>query len=299
MEWLWVVDWFTRGFGVIYVVRRTLACAQTPYQGAGVFEVEGLGRVLVLDGKLQSAEMDEWVYHEALVHPAMVLHERPRRVLILGGGEGATLREVLRYGVERAVMVDIDREVVEFCRRHLPEWGAGAFEDPRAELVIAEGRGYVEGTDEEFDVVIADLPEPLRGGPAVRLYTREFYEAVYRRLGNGGVFVTQATSVLHLREVVSRVYAALKEVFPCVRMYRAYVPSFASDWAFVIASKGPDPAALSPEEVDRRVAERVRGELRFYDGETHVHMFALPKYVRRELERGVPSTDGDPATLEV
>jgi hypothetical protein len=147
---------------------RVLVAGRTEFQAFEIFENRLWGRMLILDERLQSAEADEFIYHEALVQPAMLAHPEPRRVLVMGGGEGATLREVLRHpGVTRAVMVDIDGELVGLCREWLPSFHAGAFDDPRTELVFADGRGWLAAQpDRDLDVIILDLPEPLEeGGP--------------------------------------------------------------------------------------------------------------------------------------
>src|SRR5262249_47926390 len=150
------------------------------------------GRMLVLDGAIQSAEDDEALYHEMLVQPAMILHPHPENVLIIGGGEGATLREVLVHSsVRSAIMVDIDQEVVALCREHLGAWHCGAFDDPRVQVVYGDGRAFVENDDRYYDVVIVDVVDMLDNGPAQALYTRQFYELLYRRLHPQGIVVVQ------------------------------------------------------------------------------------------------------------
>src|SRR4051794_12198639 len=154
-----------------YEVTRVLAQATTAFQDVEIAETRAFGRALFLDGQPQSAVADEYVYHEALVHPALVSHPDPKRVLIAGGGEGATLREVLRHpGVERAVMVDIDGELVDLCREHLAEMHHGAFDDPRADVVIGDALAYLREHDERFDAVVIDLTDPSEEGPIGELY---------------------------------------------------------------------------------------------------------------------------------
>jgi len=158
-----------------------------------IINTGSFGVCLVLDGKIQSSETDEFIYHEALVHPAMLTHPRPEKVFIAGGGEGATLREVLAHKtVRKAVMVDIDEEVVGLCRRYLPAWHQNSFDDPRAEIHFADARRYLEETDEKFDVIIIDLVDPLEQGPARLLYTREFYGIAKQKLGPGGIMSVQS-----------------------------------------------------------------------------------------------------------
>ncbi len=283
--WNWLIEWGTPWSAHMHGIKRVLYHARTKYQEVMVIEFAELGKGLVLDGKTQSALVDEFVYHEALVHPAMILHGAPRKVLILGGGEGATAREVLRFDtVERVVMVDIDEEVVEIAKKLLPEWHQGAFDDPRLELVIMDGLKYVDEANEKFDVIIADLADPIEAGPAYKLYTKEFYEKVKRLLDEGGVFVTQATSPTHTTYTHAVIYNTIKTVFKHTAYYHVYVKSFDSMWGFVIASDYKDPASLTPERVDEYVAEHVKGENRFYDGITHISMFNVPKYLRKEIE---------------
>ena len=145
-----------------FAVKSFLWTGRTAFQDVAVLDTYEYGKMLVIDGHVQSAEDDEYIYHEALVHPAMVIHPEPRSVLIIGGGEGATLREVLRYrSVEQVVMVDIDRELVELCQKLLPEWHERAFEDPRTEVVFADGKDYMERTSARFDVVVIDVCDAL------------------------------------------------------------------------------------------------------------------------------------------
>ncbi len=302
-RWSWFLEWITPSRATLKWVKRVIYQGRSSFQDIAVVEVDGEGKTLILDGKTQSCVSDEFIYHEALVHPAMILHGSPERVLILGGGEGATLREVLRYrSVKEAVMVDIDREMIEVAKLHLGEWHQGSFEDPRARIVIDDAWNYVNRAEGPFDVVISDLVDPEPGGPAVRLYTREFYERVESILGEGGVFVAQTTSLSHTIKVHSIISNTIRHVFGNAFSYGVYVPSFDSYWGFTIASKN---ASLNPllgkEEFEER-AERLLGErrreLRFYDYQSHLHMFSLPRPYRvvLESESGVSTMD-NPVTM--
>ena len=279
-------DW--REFDVLpgehasYEVTRVLARVQTAFQDVEIVETRSFGRALFLDGAPQSAVADEYVYHEALVHPALIAHAAPKRVLIAGGGEGATLREVLRHpGVERAVMVDIDGELVDLCREHLAEMHQGAFDDPRAEVVIGDALAYLREREESFDAIVIDLTDPSEDGPIGELYSERFYRLVESRLAEGGIVVLQAYTFGPGRTAwQDKIRATLSQVFPIVRRYRAEVPFFKDSWAFITASAVRDPAALPATYVDRALGERGVDGLRFYDGTTHLSMFALPKYAR-------------------
>jgi spermidine synthase len=265
-----------------YEVTQVLAQAKTTFQDVEIVETRGFGRALFLDGQPQSAVADEFVYHEALVHPALVAHPASRRVLIAGGGEGATLREVLRHpGVERAVMVDIDGELVDLCREHLAEMHQGAFDDPRAEVVIGDALAYLREHDERFDAIIIDLTDPSEEGPIGELYGEPFYRLVASRLADDGIIALQCYTFGPGRCGWQAFIAlTLGEIFPMVTRYRAEVPFFKDSWAFITASAVHDPSGLSAEQVDRELELRGLQELRFYDGITHRSMFSLPKYAR-------------------
>ena len=267
-------------------IDRVIHRERTPYQDVLVQDGAAFGRSLVLDGKTQSTEVDEFAYHEGLVHPAMIAHPNPRSVFVAGGGEGATIREALRHeSVERVVMVDIDEKVVELCRRYLPNHHHGSFDDPRLELIHDDCLARLEHNAELFDVFIIDVPDPLEAGPAHHLFTREFYSLLRERMRPGGVMVAQSgpTGPSFYEQCFSAVANTVGEVFPVVALSETFVPSFGSTWGFVIGSLGPDPKAMSAEEVDARIAERVNGELRYFDGVTLRGMVSVPKYLRESV----------------
>ncbi|WP_054853092.1 polyamine aminopropyltransferase [Vulcanisaeta distributa] len=282
-------------------IRRVLYSGVTKYQRIAIVEFEDLGKALVLDGKIQSSLYDEFVYHESLVHPAMITHPNPRRVLILGGGEGATAREVLRHrSVEEVIMVDIDDEVIRLVKEYLPEMSQGVFNDPRFKLVLQDGRKFLEESRDRYDVIILDLTDPLEGGPSYLLYTIEFYNIVRDKLSDDGIMVTQATSTTYSIRTFATIYRTVASVFPIVRAYQVYMHSFDSTWGgFVIGSKRYDPAILLPDEVNNRIKERIVGELRFYEGDIHRALFTLPRHVRAILndETIKPATDKNPTFL--
>ena len=267
----------------LHRIKQVIYSGKTPYQSVEFAELGPWGRCLILDGKIQSSEWDEAIYHQSLVHPSMIAHPGPRSVFIAGGGEGATLREVLAHdSVERAVMVDLDKDVVELCRRYLPSFHQGSFDDPRVELLFTDAMKYLEGCDERFDVMILDLPEPIEGGPAYLLSTREFYELVRDRLAEDGTVSLQAgASTWGNHHCFTAVVNTLKKVFPLVFPYEVCVPSYCGMWGFAYASKSLIPPDAA--EVDRRIAERIDKELRFYDGLTHHGMFSIPANLRQAI----------------
>lgn len=257
-----------------YALSGWLYSGQTKFQMIEVVESPKFGKMLILDGKVQSSALDEYIYHEALTHPAMLFHPDPRRVLILGGGEGATLREVLRYRmVEEVVMVDLDEEVVKVCREYLPEWSAGAFEDPRARLVCEDARQFLERAVLPFDVVLQDITDPVTGD-----FSEAYYRTIREHLAPHGILAMQALECnvsdfgghLRIRQEVGK-------VFPWLLSYRAYIPSFRADWGFLLATSGEEPRATGM--LAARISERLGPEdrLRFYGPAVHTALCTLPR----------------------
>jgi spermidine synthase len=282
----WFFETTTPVEGHMHAIVRTLVQAQTKFQQVEILETASYGKCLVLDGRIQSSQHDEFLYHEALVHPGLLAVEGPpKSALVIGGGEGATLREFLRYpSITRAVMVDIDSEVVELCRRHLVEMHQGAFDDPRTELRHEDARAYLERTSDRFDLIVSDLVEPLEEGPACLLYSREFYRVVHDRLTPGGVFTMQAgMTKIGEQGFFTAINRTLREVFPIVAGYQTFISCFGTPWGFILAGKKVDPRRQDAQTVDRLIAERVKGELAYWDGQTHQHAFALPKHLRRAI----------------
>ncbi len=281
----WFFETTTPVEGHFHAITRTVFALQSKFQLMEILETASYGKCLVLDGRIQSSVADEFIYHETLVHPAMILPAPPVTALVIGGGEGATLREVLRHrSIRKAVMVDIDQAVVEACRQYLPEMHQGAFADPRAEVRHEDARTYLEMTDARFDVAIVDLTEPLEEGPACLLFTREFYRLLSDRLTPGGTLALQAgmTKIGEL-DFYAAMTRTLSEVFPVVAPYQSYIPCFGTPWGFIVAAKAGDPRELAPRDVDERLRERLSGDLAFYDGLAHQHMFSLPKFLRRAI----------------
>jgi len=282
----WFFETTTPVEGHMHAIVRTLVQAHTKFQQVEIMETASYGKCLVLDGRIQSSQHDEFIYHEALVHPGLLAAESPpKSALVIGGGEGATLREFLRYpSITRAVMVDIDNEVVELCKRHLPEMHQGAFDDPRTELRHEDARAYLERTNDRFDLIVSDLVEPLEEGPACLLYSREFYRVVHDRLTPGGVFTMQAgMTKVGEQGFFTAINRTLREVFPIVAGYQTFISCFGTPWGFILAGKKVDPRKQDAAMVDRLIAERVKGELAYWDGQTHQHAFALPKHLRRAI----------------
>ena len=281
----WYVEQFSATELHHHAIDELYYAGTTPFQSVAVLRTPAFGKMLVLDGDTQSSQADEKIYHESLVHPALAAAAARREVLILGGGEGATLREVLRHpDIARCTMVDIDGEVVELAKRFLPEWSDGAFEDLRANVIIGDALAYLKqpGT---FDAIISDLTEPLPDSPSFPLFNGEVFRDVKARLAPGGVYVLQAsTAGFHNMALHAKMARSLRVFFTHVASFYTHVPAFDNDWAFIACSDAADVAALAPDRIDAYVAG-LRGENYFYDAQTHRRLFSLPLYLRRELAR--------------
>lgn len=283
-----------------YTVDKFLVAGKTPYQEYQICEVPRFGKTLFLDYHIQSSIMDEYVFHECMSQPAMMLHPNPKKVMVAGGGEGATLREALRHPtVEEAVMVDIDEELVNMVKEHMPEWHQGAFEDPRTTLLHTDARKYLaENKGANFDVILSDLPNPIDGGPAVYLFTKEYFQICADAMSEDGVFAMQAGCA---NENYPQCFAcchatleAMKEVFPHVAGYYGIVTTFFMPWGFILASKKHDPLAFTLDQLEKRFKERNLVN-RYYTPRFHHAMFTLPEYMHRAIEEhGRVLTDAEP-----
>ncbi|MEQ1822495.1 MAG: fused MFS/spermidine synthase [Fimbriimonadaceae bacterium] len=279
-----------------YRVEKMILEGKTQYQTYQIATVPRFGKSLFLDYNIQTSLMDEYVFHECMSQPAMTLHPNPRKVLVCGGGEGATLREALTHNtVTEAVMVDIDEELVDMVKVHMPEWHQGAFEDPRTTLLHCDARGWIKDhKGAGFDVILSDLPNPHEDGPGQMLFTKEYFDLCAEAMSDDGVFAMQAGSANeNYPACMACCIKTLRETFPYVAGYYGIVTTFFQPWGFVLASKTLDPFMLTREEIEKRHAERgVKN--RYYTGRFHSACFTLPEYLL-EAEAGARIlTDTEP-----
>lgn len=291
---IFVAEPLTPGVTSFFAVERLLAVGDTANQSHQIVDLRGFGRALLLNGRVHRCQLDGATHHEILAHPALVTHPNPRRVLILGGGTGGVLREVLRHaGVERAVVVEPDPTLVHHARKYLPDWSAGAFEDPRTRLIHSEVRTWLQSPGEApFDVIIADLPEPLDGGPAARFFTREGFTAVSALLAKDGVFACGAGPAAITRpDLLAACRHTLKTIFPVVRTATVLLTTTLEPRGVVVASKGPDPKALNEAAVTARLEARDLFPRR-YTARMHPALFEEPAWLldrpTRVLEDAAP-----------
>jgi spermidine synthase len=260
-------------------VRRFLYSGRSALQKIDVFETDQFGRALALDGIYMTSEGDEYFYHEMLVHPAMATAPAIQRVLVIGGGDGGTVREVLRYPeVEKVVMVEIDPMVVEVCRKYLGSIGT-AWDDPRLELIFEDGVSFAWEADVgPFDVILLDGSDPA--GPAEGLFSEEFYRGCKRLLAPNGVFALQSESPVLFREAFITIVQLLRGIFPIAQPYFGTVPLYGAGlWSWTHASHTVDPLAV----IDDRV-NRIESSTRYYNRAIHQAAFALPNEIKKTLE---------------
>lgn len=277
----WYVEWQENDSAHYHGVERQIFHGESPYQVIDIYQTKKFGKLLVLDGDPQSSEHDEDIYHEALVHPALVTHPNPRAILILGGGEGATLREALRHPqIEKIVMVDIDATVVDVCKKELPAYSNGAYDNPKVRLLIDDANKYLKETNEKFDCVISDLTEPFPESPTHGLLTKEFFTLVKSRMSADGVLAMQAS---HAGRGMNRLYLhhlqTLKGIWKTIRPYRAFIPAFYSEWGYILASDAHDPLVSTWQKIDEKL-KPFASQLRYYDGRIHHAIFTPPKELR-------------------
>ena len=272
-------EWDHRGYMQRFQISRILHQTDSSRQNLIVFETPMFGRVLAIDGIIQTTEQDEFIYHEMLTHVPLFAHGNPRRVLIIGGGDGGALREVLRHRtVGLARLVEIDQGVIDISRQFLPSLSQGAFDEPRADLVIADGRDYVKGCDENFDVILIDSTDPV--GPGEVLFTEDFYQDCRGILADGGVLVAQCgVPFSQPGELVSS-QQRLRGPFADVAAYLAAIPSYVGGaMAFAWASHDPAPRLVDADALGRRF-EDAAIETRYYSPMVHQAAFALPPYIQ-------------------
>jgi spermidine synthase len=248
---------------------------KTKYQHCEIIEFLEYGLALVLDKLVQVTEVDEYIYHEMLVHPSLITHDKPSKVLIIGGGDGCVLREVLKHPVNKVTLVDIDGELVEICKKYLTKLNMGSFEDNRVELVIMDGKDYVEISKEIYDCIILDLTDPFGPEISKELYSYNFYKKLKRILDEKGIIVTQAGSSFYFTDVYEEVFKNISGNFKIVREYNVWIPSFGYNCCFITGSDYYDPLSLSLNEINDRINKR-NIKTKFYNANTHYNILRIP-----------------------
>ena len=252
---------------------------RTPFQLLEVYDTPELGRIFRLDGYNMTSERDEFFYHENLVHPAAVAHPAPRRALVIGGGDGGSSEELLKHStLEMVHMAELDPEVIEVSKARFSRVHRGVFDNPRLKVTVGDGLAYLRQTAVRYDLVSMDLTDPV--GPSVELYSPATFALAKRAMSAQSALTLHIGSPFSHPQRVRETLANLRQVFRLVTPYFVHIPIYGSIWGFACASDALDPRSVTPEQVERVLAERKVGDLQYYNGETHRAVFALPNYVR-------------------
>ncbi|MFO7154837.1 MAG: polyamine aminopropyltransferase [Caldicoprobacter oshimai] len=273
---LWYTEKQTPNVGITCKTISTLVVEKTNYQELAIIDTVQYGRMLVLNGMVQTTVKDEFVYHEMITHIPLFTHPNPKTVAVIGGGDGGTVREALKHpSVEKVYLVEIDERVVENSKRYLPEISCG-LSDPRCEVLFQDGIEFIAQHENSFDVVLVDSTEPI--GPATGLFSKDFYSSIYRALKEDGLFVAQTESPFFNAELIRSVYASIKQIFPVTRLYLASIPTYPSGlWSFTLGSKRYDPLEVDEEKI-------LEIDTKYYSPEIHKSVFKLPRFVKNLLE---------------
>ncbi len=263
-----------------FLINKEIFKGRSKFQNIFVFESPGFGKMLALDGIIQLSQSDEFVYHEMIVHPALISHSNPKKVLVVGGGDGGVLRELLKYPLEEIHFVEIDKEVVRLSKKHLPFISKGAFDNPRVKIFFEDGRKFIQAKKNYYDVIIVDSTDPV--GPGKVLFKLDFYRLVYRALKNDGIAVFQIGPFLDFDLIIRGIAANLGKLFKHVKPLRLAMPSYSCgcEYCFIIASKKTDPSNVALSQISKRLKSRLKNKasmLKYYTPQMHLASMVMPK----------------------
>lgn len=267
------------GFGIAIKVKEVLFSQQSLFQKIEIIDSDStLGKILTLDGLMMTTEGDEHFYHEMIAHIPMMSHKCPKSVLVIGGGDGGTVREVLKHDtVEKVVLCEIDGMVIDTCRKYLPTI-AGKLDDPRVEVLVQDAIEYVKTKEDEFDIVLIDSTDPM--GPGEGLFTEEFYTNVKKSLKKGGIVSAQSESPVVNKEEIKKMYTLLKKVFPITSTYTSPIPTYPGGyWAWAFCSEEVKPLSY----IDEKRCKEITKTCKIYNKEYHMARFALPNFLKEIL----------------
>lgn len=267
------------GFGIAIKQKEVLFSAQSEFQKVEIIDTDSaLGKILTLDGLMMTTEGDEYYYHEMIAHIPMMNHKCPKDVLVIGGGDGGTVREVLKHDtVERVVLCEIDGTVIEACKKYLPTI-AGELDNPKVEVLVEDAIEYIKDKDNQFDVVLIDSTDPM--GPGEGLFTQEFYTNVKKSLKEGGIVCAQSESPVVNKEEIKKMYTLLYKVFPIVSTFTSPIPTYPGGyWAWAYCSETVQPLSI----IDKRRCDEITKQCKIYNVEYHFARFALPNFLKEIL----------------
>lgn len=276
MSELWYTEKQTENLGITCKITDIIHSEQSEFQKIDIIETLQFGRMLVLDGMVMTTIVDEFVYHEMISHIAMNTHPNPQKVLVVGGGDGGAIREIIKYpSVTQAVLAEIDGRVIELSKQYLPEI-AHALDDARVDVRVIDGIDHVRKHKATYDIILVDSTEPI--GPAEGLFAKSFYEAIYESLKPDGIMVAQTESPFVNADLITKVHQDISSLFPITKLYLAHIPTYPSGvWSFTMGSKKHDPELVE-------AAQLIKTDTRYYSPEIHKSVFKLPLFVKDLLK---------------
>lgn len=277
---LWYTEKHSDNVGISMKVSKSLYSGRSEYQQLDIVETLDYGRMMLLDGLVMVTERDEFIYHEMISHPALFVHPAPQRVLVIGGGDGGSIREIVRHqDVELAVLCEIDGLVIEKSLEFLPSMASAIDgKHPRVKLHVDDGLAYIREHQDQFDIILVDSTDPI--GPAVGLFEEDFYRLVHAALKDDGIMVAQSESPFYHADIQKGMFANLRSVFPIVEMYQAFIPTYPSGfWSFAFASKAYHPV----RDFDRQRSANRSFHTRYYNEDLHLGAFMLPTFARENI----------------
>lgn len=268
---LWYTEKQTSNHGITTKISRTIHSEVTKYQKLDIIDTNQFGNMLILDGMVMTTDKDEFVYHEMITHVALNTHPEPKKALVVGGGDGGAIREIIKHpSIEVAVLAEIDGRVIETSKQFFPRISSG-LSSSKVDIQVTDGIKYIHEHKSEFDIIIVDSTEPV--GPAVGLFEKGFYQGIYEALKEDGILVAQTESPWFNKDLIKRVFKDIKSIFPVTRLYTASIPTYPSGlWSFTIGSKKYDPLDIKEDEI-------LELDTQYYTKQIHKAAFILPKFV--------------------
>lgn len=275
---LWYTEKQTENFGITAKIKQTLHTEKSDFQDVDMIETLQFGKMLVLDGMVMTTDKDEFVYHEMITHVAMNTHPNPKKVLVVGGGDGGAIREIVKHpSVEKAVLAEIDGRVIEVSKQFMPQIASELTGNPKVDVQVIDGIKHVMEHKNEYDVILVDSTEPV--GPAVGLFARDFYQGIYEALTEDGILVAQTESPWFNQELITRVFKDIATIYPITRYYTVSIPTYPSGlWSFTMGSKKYDPLKVDESKLFDPP------NTKYYSPKIHKSIFNLPKFVENLLK---------------
>ena len=278
-----IFDWLNAHSGYGTTASKTLEQIQSPYQRVEVYDTQQFGKLFRLDGRMMTSEADEFFYHECMTHPAALVHPNPESILVIGGGDGGSSEELLKYpSVKRIVMAELDPAVIDIAKKWLGSIHKGAFDDARLEVKVGDGFEFVKSTSERFDLIVLDLTDP--DTPAFHLYSEQFFRMCQRILRPGGMLTLHLGSPVYQADTVRKNADNLRKVFRHVAPMSLFVPLYGSLWCLAVAGDALDPRTISADVIAQRIGDRRIGDLRYYHPAMHQALFTLPVFVQEQVQ---------------